>query len=101
MSVDTRSWNSVSWYPTSMITYDEVPPIEWDKIKIKSHFNSLFGAHSDAKVTFKTPPLLLTKCMECSHCVKLGNGDWICKYSMHGGKPEEETCNYERKRQFI
>lgn len=41
--------------------------------------------------------LLLTKCMYCAYCIKLGDGTYRCKCG-EGGKPERETCNYERKK---
>ena len=98
MSVDTRSWNISSWYPTNMITYDEAYEVRDLEIteEFKRKLNSVFTTPF-AEFVLKKPSLLLTKCINCEHCFKRGDGTYLCKYSIHGGTPEKATCHYERK----
>lgn len=78
--IDDIYWDDLdipSYYPSSIIKYDT-----------KANYNF----HLDDTTTLK-----LSKCIECKYCIKPRGSDYRCKYGMHGGKPEKETCNYERK----
>ena len=98
----TDTWDIRNWYPISRFAYDETDEriLDWDKSKeFKSRLNAIWGSPYSATRTFKlTTPISMAKCMNCEHCVKLGDGTYICKCSAHSGKPERETCNYERKK---
>ena len=47
----------------------------------------------------RKPAISLTKCMECVHCCKPGDGSYRCKYStLKNAEPDINTCHYERRK---
>ena len=76
-----------------------------DNEALKAHLNAIYGNHSryNTKATLEfhvddATTLKLTKCVDCRYCIKPRGKDYRCKYSANSGKPERETCNYERKK---
>jgi hypothetical protein len=69
-------WDSISWYPTQMTA--------WGNYECKCKVN-----YSEAE--------LLGKCGKCVSCYTRADGVKVCLYSKNG-RPNDETCNYERKK---
>lgn len=92
-------WNITSLYPRLMSAVEFYKHNDLKMTEeLKTKLNSIWGGyHYTTKCKFDYPDLPLTKCFNCVHCFKRGDGTYICKYSVHGGKCERATCHYERK----
>lgn len=87
-----------------MVIYDwMIDEIHYGDVDIPSYHPTTIIPKwkGDLKAYFKLDEdmtVRLTKCIDCRYCIKPRDGNYRCKYSIHDGKPERETCNYERKK---